>query len=988
MNTFCRQISEKSTVSIVNRLKAKYPSVFSSTLGRCLKTKVKLDLKPNQIPVFRPKRPVAYSMYRSVDEELDRLERLNIISPIDYSEWAAPIVVVRKANGAIRICGDYSTGLNKALQPHQYPLPLPQDIFVKLANCKFFSIIDMSDSYLQLEVDEASSLLLSINTHRGIYKVNRLAPGVKTAPGAFQQLVDTMLAGLKQTCGYIDDIVVGGTTQEEHWNNLNALFQRLQEFGFTVRLEKCSFGCKQIKYLGHLLDQHGIRPDPAKIEAIKQMPAPTDVSGVRSFLGAINYYGKFVSNMRSLRYPLDELLKTSTCFKWTSECDRAFNTFKQILSSDLLLTHYNPSLEIIVSADASSIGLGATISHRFPDGSVKVVQHASRALAPAERNYSQIDREGLAIIFAITKFHRMLFGRKFLLQTDHSPLLRIFGSTKGIPVYTASRLQRWALTLLMYEFEIEYVATDKFGHADILSRLINHHVKPDEDYVIAAMTLENDVRSVVSESFDVLPLSFRTVRDRTHRDPVLSKVYRFIQEGWPKALPANLDRELQRYLNQRDSLTTVQGCILYNDRLVIPSLLRKQCLNQIHLGHPGIGRMKAVARSYVFWPSLDVEIAEYVRTCVHCAAAAKSPAHIPPVPWPKSSSPWQRVHVDYAGPIDGEYFLLVVDSYSKWPEIVQTRRITSTATINILRGLFARLGMPEKLVSDNGTQFTSIEFKQFCAENGIDHVTTAPFHPQSNGQVERFVDTFKRAINKIQEGRGSINAALDTFLLTYRSTPNQSAPNGLSPSEVMFGRRLRTCLELLRPPPNCTQESLQHQQVASRSLNKGNAVFVKVYAKNTWKWIPGTVIEKVGRVMYNVVGEGHRLVRCHINQLRNRRHSANASGTSLQTTTRQLPLSILLDAWELPTTTTTTSTPRSEVTPKAALTSDTVRTPSLSPSFPETSDSQQLLPDMSSTATTTSTSETVTAVTPSVHQPWRSSRVRRPPKRYTPYQRY
>ncbi|XP_058456588.1 uncharacterized protein K02A2.6-like [Malaya genurostris] len=371
--------------------------------------------------------------------------------------------------------------------------------------------------------------------------------------------------------------------------------------------------------------------------------------------------------------------------------------------------------------------------------------------------------------------------------------------------------------------------------------------------------------------------------------------------------------------------------------------------------------MKAVARSYVFWPSLDVEIAEYVRTCVHCAAAAKSPAHIPPVPWPKSSSPWQRVHVDYAGPIDGEYFLLVVDSYSKWPEIVQTRRITSTATINILRGLFARLGMPEKLVSDNGTQFTSIEFKQFCAENGIDHVTTAPFHPQSNGQIERFVDTLKRAINKIQEGRGSINVALNTFLLTYRSTPNQSAPNGLSPSEVMFGRRLRTCLELLRPPPNCTQESLQHQQVASRSLNKGDAVFVKVYAKNTWKWIPGTVIEKT---------------------------FANASGTSLQTTTRQLPLSILLDAWELPTTTTTTSTPRSEVTPKAALTSDTVRTPSLSPSFPETSVSQQLLPDMSSTATTTSTSETVTAVTPSVHQPWRSSRVRRPPKRFTPYQRY
>ncbi|XP_065074491.1 uncharacterized protein K02A2.6-like [Ochlerotatus camptorhynchus] len=288
MNVFCRQVNNSSS-SIVERLKAAYPQVFSTSLGRCTKATVKLDLKPGQRPAFCPKRPVAYAMHQIVDDELDRLERLQIITPIDYSEWAAPIVVVRKSNGSIRICGDYSTGLNDALQPHKYPLPLPQDIFVKLANCKVFSIIDMSESYLQLEVDEPTSKLLAINTHRGIYKVNRLAPGVKAVPGAFQQLVDTMLAGLKHTCGYIDDIVVGGEDEEQHWRNLNALFQRLQEFGFTVRFEKCSFGRQQIKYLGHLLEHHGVRPDPAKIEAIKLMPAPTDVSGVRSFLGAVNF---------------------------------------------------------------------------------------------------------------------------------------------------------------------------------------------------------------------------------------------------------------------------------------------------------------------------------------------------------------------------------------------------------------------------------------------------------------------------------------------------------------------------------------------------------------------------------------------------------------------------------------------------------------------------------------------------------------------------
>ncbi|XP_062557748.1 uncharacterized protein K02A2.6-like [Armigeres subalbatus] len=360
MNVYCRQVN--NSTPIVERLKAAYPQVFSISLGRCTKTTVKLDLKPGQRPVICPKRSVVYAMYQAIDEDLDRLERLKIITPIDYSDWAA----------LISDCGR----LNDALQPHQYPLPLPQDIFVKLSNCTVFSIIDMSESYLQVDVDDSTSTLLTINTHRGLYKVNRLAPGVKAAPGAFQQLVDTMLAGLKQTCGYIDDVIVGGENEEEHWHNLNALFQRLQEFGFTVRLEKCSFGRKQIKYLAHMLDQHGIRPDPAKVEAIKLMPAPTNVSEVRSFLGAVNYYGKFVPNMRALRSPMDDLLKTGAKFVWTSQCQRAFDEFKTILSSDLLLTHYNPKLDIIVSADASSVGLGATISHCLPDGSITVVQQA------------------------------------------------------------------------------------------------------------------------------------------------------------------------------------------------------------------------------------------------------------------------------------------------------------------------------------------------------------------------------------------------------------------------------------------------------------------------------------------------------------------------------------------------------------------------------------------------------------------------------------
>ncbi|XP_065086882.1 uncharacterized protein K02A2.6-like [Ochlerotatus camptorhynchus] len=226
---FCNQVS--SSPSNIDALKQVFPSTFSNAPGLCTKAKVRFSLKEGQTPVFRPKRPVAYAMYDTVNQELDRLEQANIITPVEYSEWAAPIVVVRKASGAIRICGDYSTGLNDALQPHQYPLPFPQDIFAKLANFKIFSLIDLSDTYLQ-EMDKASRDLLTVNTHRGLYRYNRLPPGVKAevkaAPGAFQQLGDTILIGLKHTSGYIDDVIVGGVDEADHLRNLQAVLQRIQ----------------------------------------------------------------------------------------------------------------------------------------------------------------------------------------------------------------------------------------------------------------------------------------------------------------------------------------------------------------------------------------------------------------------------------------------------------------------------------------------------------------------------------------------------------------------------------------------------------------------------------------------------------------------------------------------------------------------------------------------------------------------------------------
>uniref|UniRef100_A0AAG5DP56 RNA-directed DNA polymerase n=1 Tax=Anopheles atroparvus TaxID=41427 RepID=A0AAG5DP56_ANOAO len=724
-----------------------FPKVFQGT-GLCKKASIKCTIKDNCRPVFRPKRPAAYAMQEVVDKELQRLEELGVITPITHSEWAAPVVVVRKASGAVRICGDYSTGLNDALQPYDYPLPLPEDIFARLANCSVFSKLDLSDAFLQVEIDQQHRTLLTINTHRGLFSYNRLPPGLKIAPAAFQQVIDTMLAGLNNVFGYLDDIVIGGATTQEHNASLQEVLKRIAEYGFTIKPEKCAFNVERINYLGHIIDRRGLRPDSAKIEAILKLPEPTDVTGVRAFLGAVNYYGRFVKGMRELRYPLDCLLKGDKPFRWTEECRAAFEKFKAVLSSDLLLTHYDPRQEIIVSADASSIGLGATISHKYTDGSVRVVQHASRALSNTEQAYSQIDREALAIIYAITKFRKMIFGRRFVLQTDHKPLLRIFGSKKGIPTYTANRLQRFALTLLAYDFDIKYVRTEEFGGADILSRLIANHNKPEPECIIASIETDDDLAYVAVNALNVFPLSFNEVAEATQRDVSLRNVGKYIVNGWPKAV--QYGSELASFYSRRECLSNVKGCILFGERVVIPRILQKRCLAQLHKGHPGIVRMKAIARSYVYWPNMDEDIVEAVATCVSCQSASKSPPKVESSAWPKPLGPWNRVHIDYAGPLDGVYFLVIVDAFSKWPEIVKTASTSAHATIAILRGIFARHGSPITLVSDNGPQFVGEHFEDFCKRFGIAHITTAPYHPQSNGQAERFVDTFKRALRKIQ----------------------------------------------------------------------------------------------------------------------------------------------------------------------------------------------------------------------------------------------
>ncbi|XP_062711752.1 uncharacterized protein K02A2.6-like [Aedes albopictus] len=895
----------------VEKLRLKFSEVFQSSLGKCTKAKVKLYLKPDARPVYCPKRPVAYAALPKVDAELQRLQDKGIISPVKFSDWATPIVVVRKSdNVSVRICGDYSTGLNNALESDGHPLPHPDDIFADLAGCRYFSQLDLSDAYLQVEVEEKSQKYLTINTHRGLFKYNRLPPGIKSAPGAFQRIIDSMVAGIPGVKPYLDDIMIAGRTKEEHDQRLNEVLERIKAYGFHLRMDKCRFGLSQIKFLGHIIDQDGLRPDPAKTSAISQMPAPKNVSQLRSYLGAINYYGRFVKQMKDLRAPMDYLLKKNVKWEWTDSCQKSFEKFKTLLKSDLLLTHFDPNKDIIVAGVASKDGVGAVIMHRFPNGSVKAISHVSRSLTAAEQNYGQIEKEALALVFAVTRFHKMLFGRKFILQTDHKPLLKVFGSKKGIPVYTANRLQRWALTLMLYNFDIQFVKTEEFGHADLLSRLMKCHERVDEEYVIASIQMEADVQAVLSDSTSSLPVTSEMIAAESSKDSALKSVMHHINEGWPEHSKEISDPAVQQFFTRRDSLQIVQGCIMFGDRVVVPVRFRKRILQQLHRGHPGMDRMKSLARSFVYWPKIDDDIEGLVRCCRSCAEAAKSPRKTDLESWPVPSKPWERVHIDYAGPIDGFYYFLVIDAFSKWPEIFRTRSTTTSATLDILQEIFARFGNPRTLVSDNGTQFVSARFKQFCDENGITHLTIAPYHPQSNGQAERFVDTLKRGLRKLREGgKTTTFQHLQTFLSVYRSTPNRSAPNGKSPAELFLGRTVSTPLDLLKPrrTTSVAVNDKQNEQfnrrhgTVKREFSADDLVYAQIHHRNVTTWVPGKIIERKGSVNYNVLLDNGRLIRSHTNQLRGRHLETHLENSFEDVDAdHQLPWTMLLEEFNIP----------------------------------------------------------------------------------------
>ncbi|XP_037293178.1 uncharacterized protein K02A2.6 isoform X1 [Manduca sexta] len=787
--------------------------------------------------------------------------RAGVIEPVDCSDWASPLVPVNKADGTLRICADYKATLNPALLIDRYPLPRIGDVLVGLNGAQFFSKIDLSQAYNQVELDDSKKYTV-INTHRGLFRYNRLVYGLASSVGIFQRIMTKLLGNIPNVQVFLDDVIIGGKTKEEHLQALELVLQKLSDNGLKLKRQKCVFLVNEVTYLGYVISKDGVKADMSKIKAIRQIPTPKNISELRSFLGTVNFFSKFIRNFNSLLVPLNNLLRKGVEWKWSRECQCAFAEIKDALTGTAVLAHYDPKSPLIVTCDASPWGVGGVLAQSGPHGE-RPVAYASRSLTPAEKNYSQIHREALAIIFCMRKFHQYIYGRKFTLRTDHKPLVSIFGPQTGIPTMTASRMQRWAVILSAYNYDIEYIKTNE-NCADGLSRLpVSYGDHNGIEELIPEQTYLHFAQ-------DGMLLEYNEIKKQTEKDPVLGRVLSYIRDGWPEKCGI---LNLQPYFNRKTELYEELGCIMWGHRVVIPERCQKQVLKIIHEPHMGIVKSKALARSYVWWAGIDEAVERECRTCEVCAAQSDAPPRAAPRPWPWPVRTWSRLHLDFMGPIAGKTDLVVVDATSKWIEVCPVTSTAASCTIARLSELWSRWGLPRQIVSDNGPPFTSGEFAQFVRNDGIYHIFTAPYHPSSNGAAENAVKTLKNVIKKAISENRNVERALNTFLMYYRNT--EHCTTGASPSAFMLGRRIRTRLDVFKPDRELKVKQVQQRQVegsigTERKIRVGDDVWFRQYNMKGEKWSTGKIVESNGHNDFKVQDSNNKQVHRHIDQLRRR----------------------------------------------------------------------------------------------------------------------
>lgn len=709
-------------------------------LGQGVPFEHEIELVPGARPYNERPRRLGPEKEKAAREEVQRMKDLNVIQA-SKSPWAAAAVLVRKKDGSWRFCVDYR-GLNDRTVKDVYPLPRCDDLLAALHGKKYFSAMDLESGYWQTPVREQDRPLTAFITPEGLWEYKNMPFGLCNAPATFQRMMDAVLAGAKWNwcLVYLDDILVISKTFQEHVKHLDDVFTRLEEARLKLKAKKCSLLRRELLFLGHIIAENGIRPNPAKVKVLEHWPVPKTVKEVESFLGLATYFRKFVPGFAKIAAPLNELKKNE--FRWTESQQRAFDILRKALMTDPVLMHPDLSKPFSVETDASGNGLGAVLLQRGDDGEDHVIEYASRTLRKHEVPWTPREWEALAILWACELWRHYLEDRAFVVKTDHKSL-NIKQWLKDHKNHGNYRLERWLHRLSPFNFEVEYRTGRSNLAADGLSRSgldVTPEGLPSDEIPEAAVLCTGG-------------LDLSAWREAQQLDKGLRWL---TNTGSPESGSRRKRRNQERL---REEYDMKEGLVHRKGALVVPAALIASVIKSFHEpAHLGAAKILPEIAKRFWWKGMSKDVAAFCRGCLECMQASRYNSErqgfLKPLIAPRR---WHTVNLDLYGPIEGgdgcRYVLVTVDHFSKWVILspLCSKRAGEVRDA-FLRDVVYQHGVPVRVVTDQGTEFLG-EFAETCQTMGIAHHTTTAYHQQANGQVERFMQVLGK-LQRIWENRG------------------------------------------------------------------------------------------------------------------------------------------------------------------------------------------------------------------------------------------
>ncbi|KAJ9532845.1 hypothetical protein QJQ45_010962 [Haematococcus lacustris] len=748
---------------------------------------------PSPRPIYRMSQPELDQLKKQLDDLLAK----GFIRP-STSPFAAPVLFVRKKDGSLRLCVDFRA-LNQQTLKNRYPLPRIDDLLDQLSGAQVFSKIDLRSGYHQIRVAEDDIPKTAFRTRYGHYEFTVLPFGLCNAPATFQQLMnDVFKPHLDDfVLVYLDDILVFSKSAADHERHLHLTLSLLRQHQLCANLAKCAFWLDTVDFLGHIVSAAGIQPDPTKVKAVLDWPAPQDKHQLRSFLGTANYYRRLLHHHAHRVLPLTDLLRDEQPWRWGEAEQRAFADIKAAMASSPVVRPPDFSLPFTVKTDASLFAIGAVLTQQDSSGAEYVVAYESRKLNPAQVNYPAHERELLAVLHALTTWRHYLLGRPFIVETDNSATTHVLTQSN-----LTGRQMRW--TQRLAEFDITFV--HKAG---------KHHTVPD------ALSRRPDHQLTALSIVDPDPSFFSTFDRHAPEDPAYQAALSQVLSPPSPSSPTHL-----QVIESRLYTTSTPP------RLYIPSSpLRAQLLHEAHDAHTAahLGRAKTLERlqRHFYWPQMHKTVQEYVRTCDKCQRN-KATNQLPPgllQPLPIPSRNWQQVSMDFIGPLPATprghtMIFTIVDKLSKMIHLIPT---TTTATAQdtarlFFDHIFKHHGLPEAIISDRDPKFTSDFWTSLFHLTGTRLLLSSAYHPQTDGQTERanriVEDMLRPYVNDHKTDWDQHLAAVE-----FAYNNSEHAGTGFTPFYLNYGQHPTTPSALLLPTPTLVPSQAAEDFVTSMRNN-------------------------------------------------------------------------------------------------------------------------------------------------------------------------